>query len=366
MIRICHLSTVHSATDHRLLNKECVSLSKAGYDVHLIARAEEDSLVNGVQIHAFPDYSNRFLRATVGVVKIGIEAYKLRPRVVHFHDPEILWITPFLWLLRIKLIYDSHEHFPKQVTSKPWLKPKLLRLLLSRIVAVYEFFYVLFVKRVISVTPEIVNRFPLRKRCLVRNFPILFSTEPKNITLPRVGSDHIPVAIYVGGLTRLRGIKEIVDVFSRLESKCELRLFGPWESEEFKDFCLRSCSDNVFYMGVRQNEEIAEELLKADIGLALLYPVKNYLMSYPVKAFEYMSASLPIVMSDFPYWEKLFEGAAIFVNPKAKNEIYKAILVLIEDKNRRIEMGSVGLRMVKTEYNWESEAKKLVQLYANL
>src|SRR5690554_907901 len=227
MIRVCHISTVHSARDHRLLNKECVSLSKAGYDVHLIARTENDSQFNGVHIHAFPSYDSRLLRATLGVMKIGVQAYKLRPKVVHFHDPEILWITPFLRLLGLKLIYDSHEHFPKQVTSKPWLKSKLLLILLSYIAALYEFFFILFVHRVVSVTPEIVNRFPVKKRCMVRNFPILIPPKPKTNALPEENSYQLPVAIYVGGLTRIRGIKEIVNVFSMLEKKCELRLFGP-------------------------------------------------------------------------------------------------------------------------------------------
>ncbi len=366
MTRVCHISTVHSAIDHRLFSKECVSLVEAGYEVHLIARAQSDSFDKGVHIHAFPDYGSRIVRATFGVLNIGFRANKLRPDVVHFHDPEILWISPFFRLFGVKLIYDSHEHFPKQVTSKPWVKPAFVRYLLSRIVALYEFFFILFVNRVISVTPEIVNRFPPKKRCLVRNFPILTSPKHEIENLPSANSDELPIAIYVGGLTRIRGIKELVEVFARLVDRCELRLFGPWESEEFGDLCMKPSSPNVFYMGVKPNEEIAPEILKADIGLALLYPVKNYLMSYPVKAFEYMSAGLPIIMSDFPYWKKLFNGCAIFVNPIDSDEIYQAIINLIENPERREKMGALGLQMVENEYNWEPEAKKLIRLYVNL
>lgn len=33
-IKICHLSSAHSNTDRRILEAECTSLAKAGYEVY--------------------------------------------------------------------------------------------------------------------------------------------------------------------------------------------------------------------------------------------------------------------------------------------------------------------------------------------
>ena len=35
--RICHFTSVHSATDGRIFEKECCSLAKAGYEVYFVA-----------------------------------------------------------------------------------------------------------------------------------------------------------------------------------------------------------------------------------------------------------------------------------------------------------------------------------------
>ena len=38
--RVCHVTSVHPADDIRILHKECVSLSNAGYEVYLVAPEE--------------------------------------------------------------------------------------------------------------------------------------------------------------------------------------------------------------------------------------------------------------------------------------------------------------------------------------
>ena len=40
--QICHMTSVHPATDIRIFYKECQSLAKAGYNVSLIAPQEKN------------------------------------------------------------------------------------------------------------------------------------------------------------------------------------------------------------------------------------------------------------------------------------------------------------------------------------
>lgn len=51
-------------------------------------------------------------------------------------------------------------------------------------------------------------------------------------------------------------------------------------------------------------DQVYPYIKAADIGIALLYPAKNYVTSLPVKAFEYMACQKPIIMSNFDYWKK--------------------------------------------------------------
>ncbi|WP_455600344.1 hypothetical protein, partial [Cloacibacillus sp.] len=50
-MKICHMTSVHKRYDVRILQKECVSLANAGYDVTLIvADNKEDEIYRGVKI----------------------------------------------------------------------------------------------------------------------------------------------------------------------------------------------------------------------------------------------------------------------------------------------------------------------------
>ena len=49
MIRVCHLTSVHEYNDVRIMKKECISLTKAGYDVFLVA-CGKSTIIDDVKI----------------------------------------------------------------------------------------------------------------------------------------------------------------------------------------------------------------------------------------------------------------------------------------------------------------------------
>ena len=97
----------------------------------------------------------------------------------------------------------------------------------------------------------------------------------------------------------------------------------------------------------------------SDLGVATLYPTENYLTALPVKAFEYMSCSLPIVMSNFPYWKEVFKDCALFVNPKDPKDISSKIKYLLKNSNIAKELSMSGRILIKKKYSWEKESEKL-------
>ena len=50
MVKVCHFTSVHQATDGRIFEKECCSLAKAGYEVYLVAPNAKTEIKNGVHI----------------------------------------------------------------------------------------------------------------------------------------------------------------------------------------------------------------------------------------------------------------------------------------------------------------------------
>jgi glycosyltransferase involved in cell wall biosynthesis len=104
----------------------------------------------------------------------------------------------------------------------------------------------------------------------------------------------------------------------------------------------------------------------ADIGISMLFPLKNYLTSLPIKVFEYMACSLPVVMSDFPYWKKMFGECALFADPYNPKHIIKKVSYLLDNPDEAKKMGKTGKRLIEETYSWETENKKLLNVYENL
>ena len=156
-IKVCHISTVHTAFDGRIFHKECVSLAEAGYSVSLVVTHEKDEVVNGVNIVALNPSKGRLYRFFIKSWLAFFKALRTKSKVYHIHDPELMIIGLMFRLLGNKVVFDSHENVSHQIETKEWLGSKFIRSIVKGVYIVLERFFILFFHRVISVTPEIVS-----------------------------------------------------------------------------------------------------------------------------------------------------------------------------------------------------------------
>ena len=363
-ISICHVSTVHDRYDDRILLKECASLAAAGYNVYFVVQAPAPEMIGKVHIVPLREFKSRIVRVLFAPIIAFFKSLGTGSNVFHFHDPELIVLAPWYRLLGKKVIFDSHEDVPRQILSKGWIKSMFIRKCVAGIYALIENFCILFCNKVISVTPEIVARFPAKKQVLIRNFPVLsLALEGKKPLVEKTK----PVIIYAGGLSKIRGIKETVCAMDTLGGEAELWLLGKWSGDEYLNECKAEAGwKYVKYFGNIKPEEVYGYYHFADIGIALLYPEENYLKSLPVKAFEYMACGLPIIMSDFEYWKKNFTEGAIFVNPFNPGEISQAIHTLLSDKTKREAMGNAGKKIAFEKFSWQQESLILINAYKEL
>ena len=82
-----------------------------------------------------------------------------------------------------------------------------------------------------------------------------------------------------------------------------------------------------------------------------------------------MLEGLPVICTDFELWKKLIIDkykCGICVNPKSEKEISEAIIYLAENKEEAYEMGQRGRDAVLSEFNWESQAQKYINIFNEL
>jgi glycosyltransferase involved in cell wall biosynthesis len=131
---------------------------------------------------------------------------------------------------------------------------------------------------------------------------------------------------------------------------------------------LRPAWSRVQHHGWKSRQEMNSLLSRASVGLVVFHPERNHIEAQPNKIFEYMAASIPVIASDFPRWRTIVgdTGAGIMVDPKNPQEISDALIWMAANQNSAREMGKRGRDAVLKEYNWESQASRLLSLYERL
>jgi len=368
--KICILTSVHLALDGRIFYKEAKTLVKAGYNLVLIAQYNKKETINGVRIIPLPKPRNRFDRITRVACKLFISALWERADIYHLHDPELIFIGLMLKIFGKKVIYDMHELVCFQIEDKYWLKFRIIKKLIQWVYSLFEILSVKYFDQLILAEDGYESYFTQRyknfkKYTIIRNFPIVSlikSAKPINN-----GTKQNPTIIYVGGLTRIRGTKEIIKSMEYIKGRAELWLLGKWESEEFEKQCKALKGwEYTKYLGLVSLSEVYKYMKIVNIGIAIVYPVKNNTTSLLIKIFEYMACSLPIVMSNFHYWREVFGECALFANPYNSKDIADKIIYLLDKPNEAEKFGKKGRKLIEEKYNWEAESKKLIMLYNSL
>lgn len=359
--KIVHLSTAHPATDNRIFRKECTAMADAGYNVTLVAQDTKATFTGPVQHHPLPHYTSRLQRVIRGPFSAWRALRHIRPDLIIGHDPELI---PLLVVYRsthrgTKLVYDAHEHLPKQIASKTYI-PHALRPVLTRAARALEVMADRYLDSIIVATPHIEESFSPEKRVLVQNFPWL-----RDFPAPTAYPTTQPARVcYVGGLSRDRGIETMIKLPERTSMNVQLDLAGPTASDALPGVN----APGVNYFGVLTPDQVPALIANCSIGLALLRPLPNYLESQATKIFEYMAAARPFIASDFASWEAQFAPFAcgLFVDPEDADAAAEAIDQLTSNPDGAKEMGLRGRDAVEQKFNFENEARALLDMVDRL
>ena len=143
-----------------------------------------------------------------------------------------------------------------------------------------------------------------------------------------------------------------------------------WFSEKKFERELKNLPEwnGVIEHGFLSRAGVAELLGRSKAGVVTFYGVPNHVDAQPNKMFEYMSAKIPVISSNFPMWKEIVEGhrCGLCVDPKDPKAIAEAINFIIENDEEAQVMAENGFNAVRNIFNWQIEEKKLLNLYARL
>lgn len=366
---VIHFTTVHGRADTRVRYKEAESMAARYPDrVTLFVMdgqgdARDDaSTLRIVDMGARP--RGRFARVLKGNWRAFRAVRAAAPRIAQFHDPELIPAGLMLKLFGIKVIYDIHEDVPNQVLSKAYIRPALLRRVMSGAIRAVEGFAVRRFDVAVVAVESIGRRFPQNKVVLIRNFP-----RADLMTRSRAPGDPKRrfVVSYAGSLTRVRGIPDLVAAMEHLPEQVELQLFGTWHPAGLEDACRAMLGwSKCKFMGRVPHDEMVVRMQEAHLGVQLTHDIPNHTGGLATKVFEYLFLGIPVVMSDTAEKRAIYGDLVNYAEPTNPVAIADAFRGIVADYERTLARTRNNAARVRETYSWEAEAVRLGALYDRL
>ena len=364
--RIAHLTSAHPRDDIRVFLKECRSLAVHGYEVVLVvADGRGDEVRDGVTIVDVGRSTGRLDRMFKVTRRVLRRAVALDADIYHLHDPELLPVGLKLKRHGKKVVFDAHEDVPKQILGKHYLHPWGRRIL-SGGFAHFEHYACARFDGVVTATPYIRDKFlPINPRSVdINNFPMIGELESEV-----QWNDKADEVCYVGSIAQIRGVKELVRAMESVRTPVRLNLVGSFAEAQIEAEVMTYPGwQKVQALGVQDRHGVREVLGRSVAGVVTLHPVSNYLDALPIKMFEYMSAGIPVIASDFDLWRTIVKESqcGLCVDPLDPAAIAATIDRLVSHRDEAEKMGRNGREAVLSRYNWAREEAKLIEFYDQL
>lgn len=368
MKKVAHLTSVHRRNDTRIVERECASLRKHGYDVTLIVNDDKgnETLPNGIKIVSTGFVPNgRLQRMTEGVNRVYEKAIKVNADIYHLHDPELLRIALRLKGRGKKVIFDSHEIYGEMIKAKSWI-PRRGRGIISKAYNVYETYVSQRIDGVIDTAKYggkdwFYNR--SRRFVYVGNYPQM--SEFKSTIIPSYSQRG--GCCFSGGISRDRGVFTILDAVKM--AKTHLVLAGKFESNNLQEeFENRDLEHNSSYVGYLKIAELFALYAQCAIGICVMpdnggQRIKSE--SFNTKVYDYMAMEMPVILSDWPYRRMMINKYhfGLVANPSDVEDIAAKIKWLVDHPKEAEEMGKNGKRLLEEQFTWEVAEKELLKLY---
>ncbi len=366
-MRVCQITSMHSWDDDRIYQRACLGLVNSGYEVHLIA-VQPDKLPSEskVRLHWLKfriGWKRRWFSSKEAVDK----AIKINADVYHFHDPDLL---PHIRKLKVKcprskVFYDIHENYVARF--KMWGLPSFI----GRLFRMFEIFIIRHIDGYTITSHSMKELFTLSNRpsCVVYNSINLLRLEKLNIN--DIQPAYPPVIYTSGTHSHSRNCIETIRAMNYMNKEIPFQMMfvGRYVSGIEREMKAQSTADGTIkYLRLEEMlpwEDNFKRTSEAFLGCVFYAENSNNRVTIPNRLFEYMYCGIPVVATDFPELRNIIEKTkcGLLVNSDNPRDIAKIFEFLLKNPQKALEMGRRGRKAIESEYNFNMDLRRLINLY---
>lgn len=372
---------------------EALALVEAGYRVSVICPTgpgaqERHEVIDNVSVHRYPapkggesvlgylrEYSYSLWAALVLSVKVrrteGIDAIQA------CNPPDVLFLIGLLhkWFGGKRFVFDHHDICPELVAIRYdperksllykltcWMERQTLRTA-DVVLSTNESYKQIAVDRGRK-DPESVF--------VVRNGPNLDRLRPVE-PKPELKKGHDFLVCYVGVMGFQDGVDYLVRaahhvVYERGRGDVGFAIIGEGDyvgvlKELAEELRLQ---DHLWFTGRISDDELNQHLSTADV-CAAPDPVNDFTDKCTfIKVAEYMAMRKPVVAFNIAETRYTAQEAAVYVADNDVAEFGDRIIELVDDPEKRREMGEFGRRRVESALTWNHSKPILLSAYSRL
>lgn len=341
-MRVLVITVVHHPDDARISRRQIPALLAAGHQVALAAPwndvgATPQGKLIGIDL---PRARGRRRAAALRAARTVLRRHGPGADLILLHDPELIPLCAGLALPPV--VWDVHEDTAAAIADKPWL-PTLLRGGTRQAIHRLEGFAE---RRLHLILAEegYRDRFSAAHP-VVPNVPNL-PEDPQGPGGARV--------VYIGRISRGRGVQELIALAGRLPACVQLDLVGPADADVRDALVDAHDRGLVRWHGFVPNDEALRLLDGALAGLSPLRNEPNYRHSMPTKVLEYMAWGIPVIATPTPPARRIIESsdAGIIVPFGDVDGMVAAVASLHADPALRLALGRRGRAAVERSYDW--------------
>lgn len=371
--------------------QEANSLKKAGYEVSVICPKGKGykrgfEVISDIYIYRYPlffeakgiiGYIVEYTCALCWQFILSIRVFVQRGfDVIHIcNPPDLMFLIGGFYKLLFgkKIIFDHHDINPELYLAKGGKKDFFYRLL------------ILFEKvtfRIADVSLATNNSYKEialtrgKKKTedifVVRSSPIVedierFIPQSSNGNLKR-GKRYM--VGYVGVMAKQDGVDcllRVVDCIVNRQRRDDVLFVLVGDGPEWKELVkyakklqLEHC---VVFTGRIPDREMIEYICACDVCVNPDVVNEFNDKSTMNKVLEYMALGKPIVQFDMQEGKYSAQNASLYARPNDEGDFARKILELLEDKQKREEMGAFGKRRITERLSWEYSEKELIKAY---